>query len=67
MRLSARGYHRVLHVARSLADLDASDTIRRLDIAETVSYRRVVLAAGWTKRPPYSVGPTYNSELPQIP
>ena len=46
MRLSARGYHRVLRVARTLADLDASDTIRRLHIAEAVSYRRVVLAAG---------------------
>ena len=46
MRLSARGYHRVLRVARTLADLDASDTIRRLHIAEAVSYRRVVPAAG---------------------
>jgi magnesium chelatase family protein len=46
MRLSARGYHRVLRVARTLADLDASDTIRRLHIAEAVSYRRVVLGAG---------------------
>ena len=46
MRLSARGYHRVLRVARTLADLDASDTVRRLHIAEAVSYRRVVLGAG---------------------
>ena len=46
MRLSARGYHRVLRVARTLADLDASDTIRRLHIAEALSYRRVVLGAG---------------------
>jgi magnesium chelatase family protein len=46
MRLSARGYHRVLRVARTLADLDATDKIRRLHIAEAVSYRRVVLAAG---------------------
>jgi predicted ATPase with chaperone activity len=46
MRLSARGYHRVLRVARTLADLDNSDTVRRLHIAEAVSYRRVVLGAG---------------------
>jgi magnesium chelatase family protein len=46
MRLSARGYHRVLRVARTLADLDASDTVRRLHIAEAVSYRRVILAPG---------------------
>jgi len=44
MRLSARGYHRVLRVARSLADLDASNSVRRLHIAEALSYRRVALA-----------------------
>ncbi|MDH3475670.1 MAG: YifB family Mg chelatase-like AAA ATPase [Rhodospirillales bacterium] len=41
MRLSARGYHRVLRVARTLADLDASEAVRRLHIAEALSYRRV--------------------------
>jgi magnesium chelatase family protein len=39
MRLSARGYHRVLRVARTLADLDASETIGRLHLAEALSYR----------------------------
>src|SRR6201747_609006 len=33
MRLSARGYHRVLRVARTLADLDGSDKIGRLHLA----------------------------------
>ena len=42
MRLTARGYHRVLRVARTLADLDASEDVRRIHIAEAVSYRRVV-------------------------
>ena len=39
MKLTARGYHRVLKVARTLADLDGSDGIRRLHLAEALSYR----------------------------
>jgi len=39
MRLSARGYHRVLRVARTLADLDATEKIGRLHLAEALSYR----------------------------
>ena len=37
--LSARGYHRVLRVARTIADLDGSDQVRRPHVAEAVSYR----------------------------
>lgn len=37
--LSARGYHRVLRVARTIADLDHSDTVRQPHVAEAVSYR----------------------------
>lgn len=40
LSLSARGYHRVLRVARTLADLDASDGVRRLHIAEALAWRR---------------------------
>jgi magnesium chelatase family protein len=39
MRLSARGYHRVLKVARTLADLDGVDTVGRIHLAEALSYR----------------------------
>jgi magnesium chelatase family protein len=39
MRLSARGYHRVLRVARTLADLDGAERIGRLHLAEALSYR----------------------------
>jgi len=39
MRLSARGYHRVLRVARTLADLDAAERVGRVHLAEALSYR----------------------------
>lgn len=41
MHLTARGYHRVLRVARTLADLDGSDGVRRPHVAEALSYRRL--------------------------
>ena len=37
--LSARAYHRVLRVARSIADLDACDAIASAHIAEALAYR----------------------------
>ncbi len=37
--LSARGYHRSLRVARTLADLDGETKVSRLHIAEALSYR----------------------------
>lgn len=41
LNLTARGYHRVIRVARTLADLDGSENVRRLHIAEALSYRRM--------------------------
>ncbi len=55
LRLSARGYHRVLRVARTLADMEAADRegataaaggVGRLHIAEALSYRRLAPNAG---------------------
>ena len=36
---SARAYHRVLKVARTLADLDGAGTVGRIHLAEAISYR----------------------------
>ena len=44
--LSARGYHRVLRVARTIADLDGSAAVRQPHIAEAISFR---MALGGTK------------------
>ena len=42
MRLSARGYHRVLRVARTLADLEGADQVGRVHFADALSYRALV-------------------------
>lgn len=37
--LSARGYHRVIRVARTIADLDGSDAVQKPHMAEAISFR----------------------------
>ena len=44
--LSARGFHRVLRVARTIADLDGSADVRQPHVAEAVSYRLQTPASG---------------------
>lgn len=41
LKLTARGYHRVLRVARTLADLGGSHSVGRGHLAEALSYRRI--------------------------
>lgn len=43
LALSARGFHRTLKVARTLADLDGVDQVGRIHIAEALSYRAETL------------------------
>jgi magnesium chelatase family protein len=41
LNLSARAYHRVLKVARTIADMEGMDSIATRHIAEAVQYRRL--------------------------
>jgi len=44
--LSARGYHRILRVARTLADMEGREgAVQRPHVAEALSYRRILLPA----------------------
>jgi magnesium chelatase family protein len=44
-RLTARGWNRTLKLARTIADLDGSDAVRRVHVAEALIYRRTGVAA----------------------
>jgi magnesium chelatase family protein len=46
MKLSARGYHRVLKVARTIADLAGAAAVGKTHLAEALSYRRIVHPSG---------------------
>lgn len=50
LALSARAYHRTLKVARTIADLEGASAVRRIHIAEALSFRRV-----WAQATPATV------------
>lgn len=39
MQLSARAYHKILKLARTIADLDEKENIDIMSITEAISYR----------------------------
>jgi magnesium chelatase family protein len=41
LALSARAYHRILRVARSIADLEGCEGIKTAHLTEAISYRRL--------------------------
>ena len=55
MGLTARAYHRILRVARTIADLDGADGVRRLHVAEALSARRARASGQAAARPPGAV------------
>lgn len=50
--LSARGYHRVLRVARTIADLEGAETVRQPHIAEALSFRMPADVQTTSAKPP---------------
>ena len=43
LRISARAYHKILGVARTIADLDASPEVEQPHLSEAISYRKMRL------------------------
>lgn len=44
LALSARGFHRALKVARTIADLDGAEAVARVHVAEALSYRAEMMS-----------------------
>jgi len=41
LKFSARAYHRILRVSRTIADLEKSEQVKQAHLAEALSYRRL--------------------------
>jgi magnesium chelatase family protein len=54
LALSARAYHRVLRVARSIADLAAEERVRSEHVAEAITFRQLDRRAGSATTSPIS-------------
>src|SRR5690606_34897322 len=71
MGLSARAYHRVLKVARTLADLEGQEGVGRIHLAEAISYRmageRLAQAAGRPRKDEHISAADKQREPLQIP
>ena len=50
LNLSARAYNRILKVARTIADLDASADVKPIHLAEAIAYR-ILDRGDWAERP----------------
>jgi magnesium chelatase family protein len=48
LQLTARGYHRVLRTARTIADIEGVTAVRRIHIAESLGLRRRTVQASDT-------------------
>jgi magnesium chelatase family protein len=46
LSLSARGYHRVIKVARTIADLDGDDSVQSPHVGEALRYRAPAMGPG---------------------
>ncbi|PWE18400.1 AAA family ATPase [Marinicauda salina] len=57
MGLTARGYHRILRTARTIADLDGAGGVKRIHVAEALSARRATPAGQAVARPGAVSGP----------
>jgi magnesium chelatase family protein len=62
--LSARGYHRVLKVARTIADLDGAEVVSAAGVAEALRYRPAAPAPAGLARGDFARAPVGTSLLP---